>query len=345
MLPEEEKRRRPGEGAGKRRGRRRRGKKWAWRSKPWVWYPLFLLRPAIILFCCQLATLQSAAEVFAWMGGCFGAAAFTYALLLALVVLLLALTRSLFFSTLLVGAPAPSLSLASHFEEVANGVPPAGQRPGHGRPCGGHCGLHAPGDGPGGGTWWSVGVLAALLLVIALFGHRMTRAQGWGWYGRTVSGLLAVLVLLGQRQSAPAAAFLRAGDEIRPSATTAWDCWPASERHSGQCRPGAGRLQREQHERHSGGGRHAAEQSAPTAADGVRPNVILLMSEASATRRPYSPAWTSSTTPSPITAHWRRWPSGQFLSNTYAGGTGNVEMEVMTGVPIAFVGRTRTSRR
>ena len=76
MLPEEEKT----PASGGRRGRKEERpeearKKWAWRSKSWVWYPLFLLGPAIILFCCQLATLQSAAEVFAWMGGCFGAAA------------------------------------------------------------------------------------------------------------------------------------------------------------------------------------------------------------------------------------------------------------------------------
>lgn len=31
-------------------------------------------------------------------------------------------------------------------------------------------------------------------------------------------------------------------------------------------------------------------------------------------------------------------PSGVFLSNTYAGGTGNVEMELFTGIPSAFLG-------
>lgn len=341
MLPEEEKT----PASGGRRGRKEERpeearKKWAWRSKPWVWYPLFLLGPAIILFCCQLATLQSAAEVFAWMGGCFGAAAFTYALLLALVVLLLALTRSLFFSTLLVGAPALVLSLASHFKEVANGVPLLVSDLAMAARAGDIAGFMRPGMDLGEGTWWSVGVLAALLLVIALFGHR-TRAQGWGWYGRTVSGLLAVLVLLGSANFAPAAAFLSGpGDEIQAQRNDRLGLLAGI--YSGIL-DSAVQEPDAYNENNMNAilveARHAAEQSAPTAADSVRPNVILLMSESFCDPEAVLPGVDFIDDPIPnYRALAEEWPSGQFLSNTYAGGTGNVEMEVMTGVPIAFVG-------
>lgn len=312
----------------------------SWRSKPWVWYPLFLLAPAVIVFCCQLVTLQNAGDVFDWIGACFGAAAFTYGLLLALVVLLVALTGSLFFSALLVGAPALVLSLASHFKEVANGVPLLVSDLAMATRAGDIAGFMRPGMSLGEGTWWAIGLLAVFLVLTALFGHR-TRAQRRGWYGRTVSGLLAVLVLLGSANFAPAAAFLSGpGDEIQAQRNDRLGLLAGI--YSGIL-DSAVQEPDAYNENNMNAilveARLAAARSAPVPEEGVRPNVVLLMSESFCDPEAVLPGVNFIDDPIPnYRALAEEFPAGEFLSNTYAGGTGNVEMEVMTGVPIAFVG-------
>lgn len=70
----------------------------------------------------------------------------------------------------------------------------------------------------------------------------------------------------------------------------------------------------------------------------VKPNVVLVVSESffDPTRLP-GVSFSADPVPNFHTLA-EAFPSGIFLSNTYAGGTGNVEMELFTGIPSAFLG-------
>ena len=70
----------------------------------------------------------------------------------------------------------------------------------------------------------------------------------------------------------------------------------------------------------------------------AEPNVILLVSESffDPTRLP-GVEFDADPIPN-FHALAEEFPTGAFLSNTYAGGTGNVEMELFTGIPSAFLG-------
>lgn len=77
----------------------------------------------------------------------------------------------------------------------------------------------------------------------------------------------------------------------------------------------------------------------PTAADAEKkPTVIMLMSESFCDPDTVLPGVTFSTDPV-VNFHaiCETAPSGVFLTNSYAGGTGNVEMEVFTGIPAGLV--------
>lgn len=80
-----------------------------------------------------------------------------------------------------------------------------------------------------------------------------------------------------------------------------------------------------------------------TPAPAVKPTVIMLMSESFCDPEVMLPGVELEGDP---VAHYhalaKEWPSGVFLSNTYAGGTGNVEMEVFTGIPAGIVSERET---
>ncbi len=82
-----------------------------------------------------------------------------------------------------------------------------------------------------------------------------------------------------------------------------------------------------------------AAATAPNVQKDVVPNVIMLMSESFCDPEIVLPNIDFKDDPIPnYHALAESFPSGGFLTNTYAGGTGNVEMEVITGLPIAFLG-------
>lgn len=70
----------------------------------------------------------------------------------------------------------------------------------------------------------------------------------------------------------------------------------------------------------------------------VKPNVVLVVSESffDPTRLP-GVSFSADPVPNFHTLA-EAFPSGVFLSNTYAGGTGNVEMELFTGHPFRLPG-------
>lgn len=88
--------------------------------------------------------------------------------------------------------------------------------------------------------------------------------------------------------------------------------------------------------------RELEEAAAGQAAGGERPNIVLIASESffDVTRLP---GVTFHEDPIP---NFRRLmeecAGGRFLSSAYAGGTGNVEMELFTGIPSAFPGASES---
>lgn len=75
-----------------------------------------------------------------------------------------------------------------------------------------------------------------------------------------------------------------------------------------------------------------------TAKGTEKPTVIMLMSESFCDPEVVLPGVTFDTDPvANFHALMKESPSGVFLSNSYAGGTGNVEMEVFTGIPAGLV--------
>ena len=67
----------PKVGAWQRR-RDRSAKRAPWRSNPWVTILLCALAPAVILYGCQLITLQDGGAVLSWLRASSGAARITY---------------------------------------------------------------------------------------------------------------------------------------------------------------------------------------------------------------------------------------------------------------------------
>ena len=196
-------------------------------------------------------------------------------------------------------------------------------------------GFLRPGMELGEGTWGGI-ALAALLFLAAFVWSRPARPLD----GRRRLGVLGLLAaLLAWVLLSPASAVLLAGERGRasPCATTGWAFWPgfySAARESAMAEPdsysedGMNRILLQL--------RAEAEQSAEPA---VKPNVVLVVSESffDPTRLP-GVSFSADPVPNFHTLA-EAFPSGVFLSNTYAGGTGNVEMELFTGIPSAFLGR------
>ena len=90
------------------------------------------------------------------------------------------------------------------------------------------------------------------------------------------------------------------------------------------------------------GAMSTAQPTAPPT-DEVQPNVIMLMSESFCDPDVVLPGVHFETDPiANFHAICKTTPSGVFLTNSYAGGTGNVEMEVFTGIPAGLVTERET---
>ncbi len=314
---------------------------WALCSKPWVWYALCGLAPLVSLFSCQLMTLQDVGAVFAWLGGHPGAALFTYLLLLAAQVLLAALTQRLFCSAMIVQVSAVCLAMASHFKEVANGVPLLASDLAMAGRAGELLGFVQPRTAMGPGFWLAFALLAVPMILIFLLAHRPRHLRR-RWPIRLAAALACALVLVGSGTLAPARAFLLGpGGEIQAERNQRLGflagLFSGILDHAVQ-EPDA------YNEERMNAILVQARLGAPADADahnaqGVRPNVILVMSESFCDPTVVLPGVEFQDDPIPnFHALAQAWPSGEFLSNTYAGGTGNVEMEVFTGIPSAYLG-------
>ena len=308
--------------------------RWYRRTDPQGRALLALLLPLAGVYLCQLVTLQEPAAAWAWMGSHAGAAGYTYLVLLLAQLLVTTLTDSLLCGQLLTLLPCLLLSVASHLKQAVNGVPllvsdlaMAGQ-------AGQVAGFLRPGMELGEGTWGGI-ALAALLFLAAFVWSRPARPLD----GRRRLGVLGLLAaLLAWVLLSPASAVLLAGEEgesqsMRNDRLGLLAGLYSAARESAMAEPdsysedGMNRILLQL--------RAEAEQSAEPA---VKPNVVLVVSESffDPTRLP-GVSFSADPVPNFHTLA-EAFPSGVFLSNTYAGGTGNVEMELFTGIPSAFLG-------
>lgn len=295
---------------------------------------LLLCSPLLLTFCCQLITLRGLDKTLTWFGGHMPAALLTAALLfLAELAFLMAFGRPL-WAVLLPAVPIMALAVVSTVKELVNGVPLLISDLSMAAQAGSITDFLRPGMSWGRGTLPALAVLVLLLVCLGLL-YRGT-ALAPGRY-RAV-GCEAVVVLLALALfTAPLQAFA-AGEEGETQAGR-------NERLGfllGLYSAGVDSVMSQPGDYTEDNlNRILLELEAdaePAPSPEVRPSVVLVVSESffDVTELP-----NLTFDRDPILnfhALAKTWPSGAFLSNTYGGGTGNVEMELLTGIPSAFLG-------
>ena len=310
------------------------GQSWYRRTDPRGRALLMVLLPLAGVYLCQLVTLQDGAAAWAWMGSHIQAAGYTYLVLLLAQLLLATLTDSLLCAQLLTTLPCLLLAIASHLKQAVNGIPllvsdlaMAGQ-------AGQVAGFLRPGMNLGAGTWGAIAGMVLLYLAAFAWSHP-ARPMPWA---RRLSALAVLAVLLVWALFSPASAALLAGEEgesqaMRNDRLGLLAGLYSAARENTMAEPDA--------YSEDGMNRILLQLKADAEETGepeVEPNVILLVSESffDPTRLP-GVAFDADPIPN-FHALAEEFPTGAFLSNTYAGGTGNVEMELFTGIPSAFLG-------
>lgn len=295
---------------------------------------LLLLSPLLLTFCCQLITLRSLEKTFAWFALHPLPALLTVLLLfLAELSLLLAFGRP-FWAVLIPAVPITLLSIASTLKDLVNGVPLLLSDLSMAAHAGSIAGFLRP------GMSWGRGTIPALLILLGLLLGlwRLFRGASLSPGRYRAAGCEAVVVLLLLFLLTPPLQGFAAGEEGETQAGRnqrlgfLLGLYSAGV-DSAMSEPG------DYTEDHLNRILLDLEANAePRVRADVQPNVVLLISESffDVTELPGL-----TFTRDPILnfhALARAWPSGAFLSNTYAGGTGNVEMELLTGIPSAFLG-------
>lgn len=298
----------------------------------WTWYVLSALSPAVVLLCIQLITQRTASGTAAWFGAAPGAAVLTYLGLLLVQETVCALTCSLFWSVMIEGVPLTILAMASYIKEITNGNPllvsdlaMAGQ-------VGDLAGFLDPNLKLDRGAYAALFLLVVLLAAVGLLA-RVPKGSRWAWPKRICVSLCCALVL-------------------------GVGLWPGSAR--AMLRPVEGEVQAQRNQRlgltlgfylgvlenadrppdaYSEEGMNSVILEVRNSASywqepEVRPNVVMLMSESFCDPLEVLPDIYFSEDPIPnYRAMAQKWPSGHLKTNTCGGGTGNVEMEIFTGIP------------
>lgn len=311
-----------------------------WRTLPWVRGTLIGLIPLLSVVLVQLVAAQTWAEAANWVDHHTAAVFFTYLLLLGVEGLLLLLTRRLFPAAAVVVLIPMLYAVANHLKEAVNGAPILASD----LTMAGHAGEIAsflrPGMELGSGTMTALWLGATVLAAAFLFSKG--RAIHLSWPRRLGCAALVLSLLLNVAWS-PAASALLSGEEGESQGTRNERLgllagMYAALQHSAMEKPDTysdNNLNRILLELE-------AQQEAQTAPTGERPHVVLLVSESffDLTRLP---GVTFEEDPIPnFHALLAENGGGRFLSGAYAGGTGNVEMELFTGIPSAFPSATES---
>ena len=295
---------------------------------------LALLGPALVIYLCQLVTLQSPAAALGWMDVHPQAVCLTYLVLLAAQLFLTFLTDRLFVAQVLTLVPCLLLSIASYLKQTVNGVPLLASDLAMAGQAGQVAGFLRPGMPLGEGTWLAIGLALAFLALCFCF----SRPEGTMELPRRLGALGATAAVLAYALLSPASAALLAGEEgesqaMRNDRLGLLAGLYSAVRDSAMAEPDA----------YSEDGMNRillqiAADAPETVEPEEKPNVVLVVSE-SFFDPTVLPGVEFESDPIPeFHTLAEDWPHGTFLSNTYAGGTGNVEMELFTGIPSAFLG-------
>ena len=297
---------------------------------------LALLSPLAAVFFSQLLTLQSLPAALAWMGGRPAAAGLTWGVLLLAEGLICALSDSLLCAQLLTLLPGVLLSLVSHLKQLANGAPlligdlaMAGQ-------AGQVAGFLRPGMSLGAGTWGALGGTVLFLLAGFFCSRPAAPTPGWVRLRRGGGLLLALALALALAPGVCDALLEGAQKESQQDRNDRLGVLAGL--YSAAVSPAMERPAAYSQQRMEQILEELEGSAAPAAESGVKPDVVLLLSESffDPTRLP-GVEFDADPIPN-FRALAREFPTGTFLSNTYAGGTGNVEMELFTAIPSAFLG-------
>lgn len=302
-----------------------------------IWDLLMLLAPLGILFSVQLITQQEGERVVEWFKTAPGVALVTYLVLLACQQLITSITGSLFFPVLLLSLSSAGLALASHLKERINGSPLLISDLAMAGRVGDIAYFLVPDVELGSAVWAALGLLGGLLLLIGLFAPRKARAGRWRVGRRICAGLCCILVMGVALWPGNARAYLK-GTEEETQAERNERLGLLAGLYVGllvsQVAPPDAYT--EDNMNHLVVEAMAHAQAWEPAR---QPHVVLLMSESFCDPSVMLPHVTFQADPIPNYHRLAKtFPSGSFLSNTYAGGTGNVEMEVLTGIPLGLVG-------
>ncbi len=311
-----------------------------WRTRTWVRGTLIGLIPLLAIFLVQLVTLQDWGKACAWVDGHTAAVFFTYLLLLGAEGLVFVLSARLFPAAAVVVLPTVLFAVANHLKEAVNGEPILASD----LTMAGHAGQIAsflrPGMELGSGTVAALWLAAALLVLAFLFSRGKRKACSGK--KRLLAAALTVSLVLNVAWS-PAASALLGGAESESQGQRndrlgllagiyAAIQQSAMEEPDAYTENNLNRILLELEERQS-------ENEVPA---GEQPNVVLLVSESffDLTRLP-NVDFQEDPIPN-FHALSEEYGGGRFLSGAYAGGTGNVEMELFSGIPSAFPGETES---
>lgn len=295
---------------------------------------LLLLSPLLLTFCCQWITLRSLGKTFVWFGGHPAAAALTSGLLFLTEFALLLLLGRPFWAVCLPALPITVLSIVSTVKELVNGSPLLISDLSMASRAGAIAGFVRPGMSWGRGTLPAVVLLLLLLTALALLyrGFLLTpgRYRTMGWELTTILLGLALFTAPLQSFVSGETGETQAGRNDRLGLLLG--LYSAGV-NSAMSQPGdytEDNLNRILLELEA--------QADPEGPARLRPSVVLVVSE-SFFDVTTLPGLTFDRDPlENFHALSQSWPTGTFLSNTYGGGTGNVEMELFTGIPSAFLG-------
>lgn len=307
--------------------------------RPALWYATLFLAPALLLLCVELMTRGSLAGVGQWLVARPWAAVMNYGCLLSALVLLCVFTRRMWVGYLIVMLPVMIVAVANCLKIHANGVPLTINDFAMATHVGTLMGFLNPDLRLKAGE--IVALVLALLSIPAvvwvgkvpptwpqLSRQRIALAAGTA----LALSLCMPIPVLAETMDAPQAerdrdygllGGLYGGYLNRKS--------PRPEQYSQESLEAILKQTEETPD--------PSVEATEEIQEKVRPNVVMLMSEAFCDPDVMLPGVKLTGDPIPnFHALAQEWPSGEFISNTYAGGTGYVEMEVFTGIPMAFMG-------
>ncbi len=311
---------------------------------PWVWLTTLFLGPLAILLCVQTITFASLFKAVGWLFGHLGAGFLCYLALLCAMIIILALIWKIWSAFLILAIPSVTLAVVNRMKESLNGAPLTLSDFALVGEADAVAGFVTPQFRIGMGVW--VGLLLAVLGILAAgkIGWRPKELTPRWSLRRKVIGVTAVL--LAAVMFLPALFYLGPKGESQAERNERLGLLGGmysavlnrAFRKDDYNKEELDKLLEEMGQSPSPQPSEAAAPEPTETPEPVVPNVILMMSESFCDPTVVLPGVEFAADPVPYYHDLAsKWPSGEFYSNTYAGGTGSVEMEVFTGIPMAFL--------